>query len=77
MKNIFQLLILLAVIIFFSFLGFYIQKGITGAILGAFTGLILVNTVYSIINFKKTKTTLRSLTILLFIIALAWFFVIL
>ena len=77
MKNIFQLLILLAVIIFFSFLGVYIQKGITGAILGAFTGLILVNTVYSIINFKKTKTTLRSLTILLFIIALAWFFVIL
>ena len=76
MNKIIQLLFLLLIVIIFSFIGYYMTNGFFGAILGSFTGLILVNAIYSIINYKKKKFPLRATSILLIITAIAWFFLI-
>lgn len=76
MKNILQLLLLLIIIVIFSFVGFYIEKGVFGALLGGFTGLMMVNTFYSIKNYRRKKMPLRAISLILIIIAITWFFII-
>ena len=67
MKKIFQLLILFFTVLIFSVLGNYLSNGFTGIILGGFTGLV-VNTIFSIINYKKYRFP-RTLSILLIALA--------
>ena len=76
MKNILQLLLLLIIIIAFSFVGFYIENGVFGTLLGGFTGLMIVNTFYSIKNYTRKKMPLRAISLILIFIAIAWFFII-
>ena len=76
MKNILQLLFLLLIVIAFSFVGFYIEKGVFGTLLGGFTGLMIVNTFYSIKNYRRKKMPLRAISFILIIIAVAWFLII-
>ncbi len=76
MKNILQLLFLLLIVIAFSFVGFYIEKGVFGTLLGGFTGLMIVNTIYSIKNYRRKKMPLRAISFILIIIAVAWFLII-
>ena len=76
MKNIIQLLLLLIIIIVFSFVGFYIENGVLGTLLGGFTGLMIVNTFYSIKNYRRKKMPLRAISLILIIIAIAWFLII-
>jgi len=76
MKNIFQLLLLILTIVFFSIFGNYISNDFFGSLLGAFTGLIIVNTIYSIKNHRRKKMPLRAISFILLIIAIAWFLII-
>ena len=69
MKRILQLLILFLTVIIFSALGNYINNGIIGIVLGGFTGLVLVNTIFSILHYKKHRFPLKALSVLLIILA--------
>ena len=71
LKKILQLLLLFLIVIIFSVIGNYVSRGFSGYILGGFTGLILVNTIFSILNYQKIGN-LRALSLILIITAVLW-----
>ena len=70
----FYFLVLIS-LIFGAIIGSYISDIFFAKILGGITGFVIFNTINSIKKFNNEKTHLRGVSILLILLALAWFFI--